>query len=98
MEIKLSSLMNLAPVLLVGAGLIASYTTLEAQSQENAEDISELSEQVDEIEDEVNQLQNQMTRSEIIQQNTAEDLSDVKADTKVILNLLQQNQRRATTE
>jgi hypothetical protein len=39
-----------------------------------------------------------MTRSEIIQQNTAEDLSDVKADTKVILNLLQQNQRRATTE
>ena len=76
MEIKLSSLMNLAPALLVGAGLIA----------------------VDEIEDEVNQLQNQMTRSEIIQQNTAEDLSDVKADTKVILNLLQQNQRRSTTD
>ena len=56
MEIKLSSLMNLAPALLVGAGLIASYTTLEAQSQENAEDISELSEQVDEIEDEIDEL------------------------------------------
>ena len=96
MEIKLSSVISLAPALLVAAGLVASYTTLEAQSAENAEDINELSEQVDEIEDQVNTLQNQMTRSEIIQQNTAEDLSDVKADTKVILNLLQQNQRRPT--
>lgn len=96
MEIKLSSVISLAPALLVAAGLVASYTTLEAQSAENAEDISDLTEQVDEIEDQVNTLQNQMTRSEIIQQNTAEDLSDVKADTKVILNLLQQNQRRPT--
>tara|TARA_S200000501_G_scaffold361004_1_gene388747 strand:+ start:1511 stop:1807 length:297 start_codon:yes stop_codon:yes gene_type:complete len=98
MEIKLQNVLSLVPLAVVVTGSIFSYATLSASANENSEDISELSEQVEEIEDEVNELQQQMTRSEIIQQNTAEDLSDVKADTKVILQLLQQNQRRSTSD
>tara|TARA_X000001036_G_C20507091_1_gene736387 strand:- start:589 stop:873 length:285 start_codon:yes stop_codon:yes gene_type:complete len=89
MEIKMSSLLNLLPLAMVATGAVFSYASLSASATENSEDIIELTESLEEVEDDISELQQQMTRSEIIQQNTAEDLSDVKADTKTILNLLQ---------
>lgn len=89
MEIKTSNLLSLLPVVMVATGAIFSYASLDATASENAEDIDEVSEQVDKMEDEVDELQQQMTRTEIQIDNAVEDLSEVRSDTKAILNLLQ---------
>jgi Mg2+ and Co2+ transporter CorA len=89
MEIKLSNLLGLLPVVVVATGAVFSYASLDAMAEENAEDIEEVSEQVDKIEEEVDELQQQMTRSEIQLDNAVQDLSEVRSDTKAILNLLQ---------
>mgnify|MGYP003630974899 CR=1 FL=1 len=89
MEIKLSNVLGLLPVVVVATGAIFSYASLDAMAEDNAEDIEEVSEQVEKIEEEVDELQQQMTRSEIQLDNAVQDLSEVRSDTKAILNLLQ---------
>lgn len=90
MEIKLQNLLSLVPVMLVAIGAISSYTSLNAVAEENAKDIEIISKEVEEIEDSIQDLEKQMTRAEIIQQNTSDDLSDLKSDTKTILTILSQ--------
>ena len=94
MEIKTHNLLSLLPVVVVATGAIFSYASLEASASENSEDIEEVAEQVEEIEEDVSELQQQMTRTEIQIDNAVQDLSEVRSDTKAILNLLQ----RAPTE
>ena len=89
MEIKLSNVLSLVPIIVVATGAIFSYASLDAMASENAEDIEDVSELVEKIEEEVDELQQQMTRSEIQLDNAVEDLSEVRSDTKAILNLLQ---------
>ena len=61
MEIKLSNVLSLVPIIVVATGAIFSYASLDAMAEENAEDIEEVSEQVEKIEEEVDELQQQMT-------------------------------------
>ena len=82
MEIKTLNLLSLLPVAVVATGAIFSYASLEASASENAEDIEDVAEHVSE-------LQQQMTRTEIQIDNAVQDLSEVRSDTKAILNLLQ---------
>ena len=95
MEIKAASLLGLLPVVMVASGALLSYASLDAMASENSEDIKDVTEQVDKIEDEVDELKQKMTRTEIQLSNVAEDLGDVRADTKTILTLLS-NQRSPT--
>jgi len=89
MEIKLQNLLSLIPVAVLASGLIASYTSLQAQATETTSDVEELTEEVEKIEDQVQELQNKMTRSEIQLETAVDDISEVKGDTRAILNLLQ---------
>jgi len=95
MEIKAASLLGLLPVVMVASGALLSYASLDAMASENSEDIEDVTEQVEKIEDEVDELQQKMTRTEIQLSNVAEDLGDVRADTKTILTILS-NQRSST--
>ena len=95
MEIKAASLLGLLPVVMVASGALLSYASLDAMASENSEDIKDVTEQVDKIEDEVDELKDKMTRTEIQLSNLAEDLGDVRSDTKTILTLLS-NQRLST--
>jgi|TARA_B110000858_G_C17535112_1_gene350981 Mg2+ and Co2+ transporter CorA len=89
MEIKPPNLLSLLPMVVLATGAIFSYASLDAMAAENAEDIEDVTEQVEKIEDEVDELQQQMTRTEIQIDNAVQDLSEVRSDTKAILNLLQ---------
>jgi|TARA_R110001592_G_scaffold2870_3_gene16152 Mg2+ and Co2+ transporter CorA len=95
MEIKGTSLLGLLPVVMVASGALFSYASLDAMASENSEDIEDVTEQIEEVEDDVSELKQKMTRTEIQLSNVAEDLGDVRADTKTILTLLS-NQRSPT--
>ena len=95
MEIKAASLLGLLPVVMVASGALLSYASLDAMASENSEDIEDVTEQIEEVEDDVSELKQKMTRTEIQLSNVAEDLGDVRADTKTILTLLS-NQRSPT--
>ena len=95
MEIKGASLLGLLPVVMVASGALFSYASLDAMASENSEDIEDVTEQIEEVEDDVSELKQKMTRTEIQLSNVAEDLGDVRADTKTILTLLS-NQRSPT--
>jgi|TARA_R110001599_G_scaffold198300_1_gene394984 peptidoglycan hydrolase CwlO-like protein len=95
MEIKATSLLGLLPVVMVASGALFSYASLEAAASANSEDIEDVIEQVEEVEDDISELQQKMTKTEIQLSNVAEDIGDVRADTKTILTILS-NQRVPT--
>ena len=84
MEIKLQNLLSLIPAAVLASGLIASYTSLQAQATETTSDVEELAEDVEK----------KMTRSEIQLETAVDDISEVKGDTRAILNLLQRQPTR----
>ena len=73
---------------------IFKVTSLQAQATETTSDVKELTEDVEKIEDQVQELQNKMTRSEIQLETAVDDISEVKGDTRAILNLLQRQPTR----
>lgn len=92
MEIK--TLVSIAPLGVVAVGAIFSYATLSAESSGNQEDIRDNKNVIERHTEQIAELDKNVTVVQAKVDSVQEDVSEMKADTKVILQLITNQQRR----
>jgi len=94
MDIK--TLASVAPLGVVAVGAIFSYASLSAESGSNAEDIRDNKTVIQRHTEQIAELDKNVTLVQAKVDSVQEDVSEMKADTKVILQLITNQQRRST--
>jgi peptidoglycan hydrolase CwlO-like protein len=94
MEVK--TLVSIAPLGVVAVGAIFSYATLSAEASGNAEDIRDNKTVIERHTEQIAELDKNVTVVQAKVDSVQEDVSEMKADTKVILQLITNQQRRPT--
>lgn len=94
----LKSIVSVAPLGVVAVGAIFSYATLSASAESNSEDIRENKTQISANSTQLQELDKKVTVVEMQLQGVADDVADMKSDTKTILTLISNGTRRVPTE
>jgi len=90
MEIKVSTLISLIPVLLVGAGAIASFSTLSSDTASNHEDIQQNEVRLERHQTQINALDKEVATIKVKVERVEEVTAETKDDVKQVLLILQQ--------
>ena len=94
----LKAIVSIAPLGVVAVGAIFSYATLSASAESNSEDIRENKTQISANSTQLQELDKKVTVVEMQLQCLADDVADMKSDTKTILTLISNGTRRVPTE
>lgn len=93
MEIKVSTLISLIPVLIVGSGAIASFSTLSSDNENNREDIQENEVRLERHQTQINALDKEVATIKVKVERVEEVTAETKDDVKQVLLILQQRQQ-----
>tara|TARA_R110002126_G_scaffold91189_3_gene217089 strand:- start:91 stop:372 length:282 start_codon:yes stop_codon:yes gene_type:complete len=93
MEIKISTLISLIPVLIVGSGAIASFSTLSSDTESNHEDIQENEVRLERHQTQITALDKEVATIKVKVERVEEVTAETKDDVKQVLLILQQRQQ-----
>ena len=93
MEIKISTLISLIPVLIVGSGAIASFSTLSSDTESNHEDIKENEVRLERHQTQITALDKEVATIKVKVERVEEVTAETKDDVKQVLLILQQRQQ-----
>jgi len=93
MEIKIGTLISLIPVLIVGSGAIASFSTLSSDTENNNEDIQENEVRLERHQTQITALDKEVATIKVKVERVEEVTAETKDDVKQVLLILQQRQQ-----